>query len=79
MFYFYSVGGFCFLKAARELALYFSDRQCILAKLVLSKADVDDFEASQVEADRRNCHTICVVAVTATAAAAAAAVAVAAD
>eukprot|EP00903_Cladosiphon_okamuranus_P020889 g19182.t1 len=32
--------------AARELALYFSDRQCTLAKLILSKADVDDFEAS---------------------------------
>lgn len=32
------------VQAARELALYFSDRQCTLAKLILSKADVDDFE-----------------------------------
>ncbi|CAM9155601.1 unnamed protein product, partial [Hapterophycus canaliculatus] len=32
--------------AARELALYFSDPRCTLAKFVLSKADVDDFEAS---------------------------------
>ncbi|CAM9396635.1 unnamed protein product [Pylaiella littoralis] len=32
--------------AARELAQYFSDPRCTLAKLVLTKADVDDFEAS---------------------------------
>ncbi|CAM9361361.1 unnamed protein product, partial [Ectocarpus sp. 12 AP-2014] len=32
--------------AARELAFYFSDTRCTLAKFVLSKADVDDFEAS---------------------------------
>ncbi|CAM9877744.1 unnamed protein product [Scytosiphon promiscuus] len=32
--------------AARELALYFSDPRCTLAKLILSKADVDDFEAA---------------------------------
>ncbi|CAM9314633.1 unnamed protein product, partial [Ectocarpus fasciculatus] len=32
--------------AARELAFYFSDSRCTLAKFVLSKADVDDFEAS---------------------------------
>lgn len=41
-----TLGCFDSLQAARELALYFSDRQCTLAKLVLSKADVDDFEAS---------------------------------
>lgn len=32
------------IQAAGELALYFSDPRCTLAKLVLSKADVDDFE-----------------------------------
>ncbi|CAN0284943.1 unnamed protein product [Ectocarpus sp. 6 AP-2014] len=32
--------------AARELAFYFSDSRCTLAKFILSKADVDDFEAS---------------------------------
>eukprot|EP00752_Nemacystus_decipiens_P013634 g12087.t1 len=31
------------VKAARELALYFSDRKCTLAKLVLSKADASNF------------------------------------
>lgn len=32
------------MQAARELARYFSDPRCTLAKLVLTKADVDDFE-----------------------------------
>lgn len=35
------------LQAARELARYFSDPRCTLAKFVLSKADVDDFEVGQ--------------------------------
>lgn len=35
------------LQAARELALYFADPQCTLAKFVLSKADVDDFEVTK--------------------------------
>lgn len=33
-------------QAARELALYFSDPRATLAKFVLSKADVDDFEVT---------------------------------
>ena len=45
---------FCFvflylaLQAARELALYFADPLCTLAKFVLSKADVDDFEVIDI-------------------------------
>ncbi len=43
----------CPAQAARELALYLSDPRCTLAKLVLSKADVDDFEVGRNKSSGR--------------------------
>lgn len=46
---------FCSVQAARALALYLSDPRCTLAKLVLSKADVDDFEVGRNKIYRESC------------------------
>ncbi|CAM9587870.1 unnamed protein product, partial [Discosporangium mesarthrocarpum] len=45
-------------QASRALAVYFSDPRATLAKFVLSKADVDDFEAANFVKNMRNNRTL---------------------